>query len=268
MIWNDVFCNTFRALREKIEPEVKKKIDFTLPSMPMVNVCRADDFDFFQPLIDSGDLTIDQMHHAAQRYHLGKSKSGHPIFWMIDDLGIVHDGHIGNSWVSQMLKSRYPDLAQYIRPQHCLFGLHLLCHTDYTDMKSPISAVYARTKKSVKSVESVCDLKTICVVESERSAVVLSEIFPESIWMAYSYTANLTVDLLEPLQGRTVTIYPRTDPFMNTYLFFLEYVNTVHQTYPCIHLTIDDTLEENTSSDQKSRCIDLLDFILDDPQNF
>ena len=123
-------------------------------------------------------------------------------------------------------------------------------------------------ESNISSISREATTKPISVVESERSAVILSELFPESIWMAYSYTANLTVDLLEPLQGRTVTIYPRTDPFMNTYLFFLEYVNTVHQTYPCIHLTIDDTLEENTSSDQKSRCIDLLDFILDDPQNF
>ena len=61
MTWDDVFCNTFKALRKKTTPEVKKKLDFMLPSMLMVNACRADDFDFFQPLLDSGDLTVDQI---------------------------------------------------------------------------------------------------------------------------------------------------------------------------------------------------------------
>ena len=95
MTWDDVFCNTFKALRKKTAPEVKKKLDFMLPSMPMVNACRADDFDFFQPLLDSGDLTVDQMHHAAQRYHLGKSKSGLPSMISIS-LSTVTSAHHGS----------------------------------------------------------------------------------------------------------------------------------------------------------------------------
>ena len=35
------------------------------------------------------------MAHAAERYRLGKSKKGKPIFWMIDERGIVRDGRIG-----------------------------------------------------------------------------------------------------------------------------------------------------------------------------
>lgn len=233
MTWNDVFCNTFKALSKKIEPEVKKKLDFMLPSMPMVNACRADDFDFFQPLIDSGDLTIDQMHHAVQSYHIGKSKSGFPIFWLIDDLGIVYDGHIGDSWVSTLLKSRAP-LLKYWPVNHCLFGLHLL----------------------------TCSMP-VSIVDSEQTAVILSELCPESLWMAYCDNSNLTVDLMASLQGHVVTIYPRTDPTMSNYLFFHDYANYVRQTYPSICLTVDATLEENASPDQKSRCIDLLDFILD-----
>jgi len=226
---------TFKAIRNRIDKDIKKQVDFTLPSMPMVEACRANDFDFFHPLIESGDLTVDQMHHAAARYHLGKSKSGRPIFWMIDEMQEVLDGHIGNTWVSQTLKSREP-MLQYWQVKHCLFGLHLI---------------------------SQCASMPVNIVESEASAVVLCELLPEFLWMAYCDNSNLTVDLLEPLQGYSVTIYPRTDPSMSNYLFFLEYANTVRQTYPSIHLTIDDTLEENASSEQKSRCIDLLDFILD-----
>lgn len=226
---------TFKAIRSRIGKDFRHQTDFTLPSMPMVEACRSNDLDFFHPLIDSGDLTVDQMRHAAARYHLGKSKGGKPIYWMIDDMQEVLDGHIGDSWVSEFLKAREPVL-QYWQVKHCLFGLHLI---------------------------SPCATMPVGIVESEASAVVLSELLPEILWMSYCDNSNLTVDLLEPLQGHVVTIYPRTDPTMSNFLFFLEYANTVRQIYPDIHLTVDDTLEENASSVQKSQCIDLLDFILD-----
>ena len=119
MKWNDVFFNTFRAIREKTTAKVRKETDFILPSMPMVDACRADDFDFFRPLIDSGDLTAGQMLHAAQRYLLGKSRSGIPIFWMIDDMLQPQDGHIGSTWISSLLKKREP-LLEHWTATHCL----------------------------------------------------------------------------------------------------------------------------------------------------
>jgi len=245
MKWSEAFCNTFKALRQTIEPEVRKKIDMMLPSMPMVDACRADEFDFFKPLLESGDLTVDQMQHTAQRYHLGKSRSGRCIYWMIDDMYQVLDGHIGNSWVSTSLKAREP-LLEYWHVTRCLFGLHLLCHTETTD-----------------STEISVTNKPICVVESEQSAVILSELLPESVWMAYASLTNLTPDLLAPLQGRTVTIYPRTDPTQSTYLFFLDYADIVRHHYPTIQLHVEDILENEATDDQKQRCIDLLDFIME-----
>jgi hypothetical protein len=203
------------------------------PPTPLIQV--AYDSDFCQDTVARGVLTADQMYHAADHYRLGKSRSGKTIYWMIDELGIVRDGHLGNSWVSQLLKAREP-LLQYWQVRHCLFGLHLV---------------------------SQCASMPVNIVESEQTAVILSELCPESLWMSYCDNSNLTVDLLEPLQDHIVTIYPRTDPTMSNDLFFRDYANAVRQTYPSIHLTIDDTLEKNASPAQKSRCIDLLDFILD-----
>lgn len=234
------------------------------PLTPLIQV--AYDSDFCQDTVTRGVLTADQMHHAADRYRLGKSRSGKTIYWMIDELGIVRDGHIGNSWVSQLLKSREPHFLHFWHPTPCLFGLHLLCPTDPTD-HTDYYKTHTETQSfteggNEKSVGSVCD-KTICVVESEASAVILSELLPKSLWLAYCDISSLTVDLLEPLQNHIVTIYPRTDPTMSNDLFFRDYANAVRQTYPSVHLTIDDTLEKNASPAQKSRCIDLLDFILE-----
>ena len=227
-------------------------MDFVVPSMKMISACRADDFDFFQPFIAGGKLTVEQMHHAAQRYHLGKTKSGQPMYWMIDDMLQPLDAHIGQDlWISQLLKKR-ERLLQYWRVHHCLFGLHLL-NTDHSD---------STDKDSLDSSNSCSEEKTICVVESEQAAVVLSELFPDSIWMAYCTVPHLNIDLFAPLEGRTVTIYPCTDPCMSNILFFENLCDSVRKRYD-ITLSIDYTLEDHTTDSQKSRHIDLLDFLLE-----
>ena len=230
MKWNEVFSNTFKALRPQAS-DIRHQVDFIMPSMPMVEACRADDFDFFEPFIAAGKVTVEQMRHAAERYYLGKTKSGKDIFWMIDDMLQPLDGHTGATWISKLLKVREP-LLEYWHVQHCLFGLHLL---------------------GVVGGD-------VCVVESEASAVVLSELFPESIWMAYATTSHLVPDLFAPLEGRRVTIYPRTDPTMSTFLFFEDLVDQTLRLYD-LDLHVDSTLEDHATEDQKERCIDILDFI-------
>ena len=275
MKFQEVFCNSFKAIREQLHAEVKQQVDFMLPSMPMVNACRADEFDFFKPLLDSGDLTVDQMHHACDRYFLGKTKTDTPMFWMIDEMFQPHDAHIDDNWISYYLKQREPLLDSW-QVTHCLFGLHLLAHTDTTDstdIKCPaeIAEIKSHTDDTDGtdnkfSKSQILD-KPVCVVESEQSAVILSEILPESIWMAYATLSNLTPELFAPLQGRTVTIYPRTDPSMSTYLFFCDYAELVRRSYPTIDLSIDQTLEDKATDEQKQRCIDLLGFLMESPTN-
>ena len=248
MTLDELFSHTYKAIGREIGLDVKVvdgeicckpfdpkdpryNIDFISPSMPMVEACRADDFEFFQPFIDSGMLSAEQMHRAAERYYLGKTRSGKTMFWMIDDMMQPLDARIGDTWVSQLLKQREP-LLEYWPVKHCLFGEHLLIHQN-----------------------------NVSIVESEQSAVILSELFPECLWMAYSTTAHLVPELMAPLQGRNVTIYPRADPCMNTYVFFLEYAEIVRKHYD-ISLRIDSTLEQNATPEQKEQCIDILEFIL------
>ena len=261
MKWNDLFSHTFKALRPQTD-DIRHQVDFILPSMPMVEACQADDFDFFRPLIDSGDLTIDQMHRAARRYHLGKTKSGQPIFWMIDDMLQPLDAHIGDAWISRFLKQREPILDCW-QVQHCLFGLHLLVnHGDCPLCEQGALRPYYRGTVPCDSPGSSRAELPISIVESEMSAVILSEVLPESIWMAYATTSHLVPDLFAPLEGQTVTIYPRTDPTSSTSLFFEELADQTRRIYD-IDLSVDTTLEDKATDDQKERCIDILDFILE-----
>ena len=152
-----------------------------------------------------------------------------------DDSELCHDGRIGDSWVSTMLKARYPSAAPYICIEHCLFGLHQL--SLYEDM--PIG-----------------------IVESERSAVILSEAQPQLLWLAYIYPANLTVNQFEPLQGRKVTLYPRADRNQTYYWAALELADQVKRVYD-IDISVSSFLDDTTTPAQQSANIDLVDYLFE-----
>ena len=264
--------------------------DFILPSMRMVEACRADDFDFFQPFIDAGRLTAQQMHRAAARYHLGKTRSGKPLFWMISETLDPMDAHIASDdWLSSLLKARQP-LLQHWCPTHCLFGQHLLStlnspttlrstfgrfdtsknskpsarpegtlHT-WRTLNSELYTLNSKLSTTLNTELYTLNSKPVAIVESEASAAVLSELFPEVLWMAYATVEHLDVALFAPLQGRAVAIYPSTDPSASTYLFFLDLAEAVRQRYD-IHISVASILEDLATPPQKDRCIDLLGFL-------
>ena len=266
------------------------------PRPTLFEECRSDDSDLCHELTDRYGFTPEEMHRAAERYHLGRSKSGKTIYWMIDELGIVRDGHLANSWVSQMLKSRCPSFLQDWYPHHCLFGQHLLtqCGSREKTQAGPLmvpaylseratggavksshigedldgvdasfsSFLCAEEKDRMgfKGVSPLERLMPVGIVESERSAVILSEARPELLWMAYSYPLNLTVDLFEPLQGHTITLFPRTDPNQDNYYAALEFADQVHRRYH-LDFRVSSLLEDNATPAQKSAEIDLADFL-------
>ena len=90
----------------------------------------------------------------------------------------------------------------------------------------------------------------------------LSELFPETIWLSYATTAHLTPDLFAPLEGHTVTLYPRTDPTLSNYLYFEELADQTRRQYD-LDITVDTTLEDHATASQKDRCIDILEFLQD-----
>ena len=215
------------------DPSAVSEAAFLIPTKRLVDRCRCDELDFFRPYIEGGLLTTEQMHRACNRYMLGKSLKGQPIFWMIDEMGTVHDGHIGNSWVSEILRRRYPELSEYWQTEHCLFGLHLT-----PGMEKPIA-----------------------IVEKESTAVLLSELYPECHWLATVYPVNFTIDQLKPLCGNTVTLFPSTDTTMTSYLAWHDMAEQARDTYR-LDISCSDFLERNATPEQKERKIDLADYLI------
>ena len=223
---SEITCLTFKAFEKE--------------RRPMVVV--EEDSDFCQEVVGKGWLTREQMAHAAERYRLGKSKSGRCIFWMIDEMGIVRDGHIGDSWASLMLKAREPKLLSRWHASHCLYGLHLLTQ-EGQDMENG-------------------DMMPVAIVEKESSAVILSEVFPECIWLATVYPMNFNVHSFEALQGHNVTLYPTTDETMDNYFGWLELADQARRAYG-MKVTVQDVLEQYATAEQKATGGDLLNYIFE-----
>lgn len=240
---------SFENLRKRIKPT--KVNYYSLPSPLMVDACRSDDSDFCHETVASGILTESQMRQAAERYRLGKSRSGKCIFWMIDEREGILDGRIDSPtmtfddahpiWISLMLKAREPDLLSFWQAPRCLFGLHLLSE-----------------RGSGKSV---------AIVESERSAVILSELFPQFVWLAYVNALCFTIDMLKPLKGRKVVLYPPTDSTGSTYLFWYDIADRARK---CYHLDISVSylLEDKATPQQKESRIDLVGLLFDNASEF
>lgn len=200
---------------------------------------------FCQSLVSQDYLTTPQMHHAADRYRLGASKEGRVIFWEIDEQQRVHTGKLMHyqpdchrdkthnpTWVHAILKDQLPEGFNL---QHCLFGLHLLS-----------------------------DNKAVCIVESEKTAVILSELFPDFIWLSCGGLQMFKPELLAPLVNHKVVIFPDTDETGEAFKAWSDKAKQATKLYPFQYpLRISSILELHATPEQKARKIDLVDFLFE-----
>ena len=172
----------------------------------------------------------EQVAEVLARYRTGSSRDGRIIYWQIDEHGQVRagkvmaydlDGHRmkdgkGNvCWVHSMKIDgiRFDEL---VVPQ-CLFGLsllnteHTVLTTDYTD-----GTDYKPDGNSTPQGKNPCNPRNpwsekIGVVESEKTAIIMSLIKPDTVWLATGGKANFKEQMLWPLLGHEVAVYPDAD---------------------------------------------------------
>ncbi|MFL0354784.1 DUF6371 domain-containing protein [Xanthomarina sp. GH4-25] len=127
------------------------------------------------------------------KYRIGTSNhwKGATLFLQIDENADVHAGKVmlydkktGKrvkkpfnciTWLHRVLQ-----IKDFVL-QQCLFGMHLL-----TD----------------------CEIKAIGIVESEKTAIIMSIFRRDIIWMATGSKANFKAKLLKPLKGRKIIAFP------------------------------------------------------------
>ena len=260
------------------------------PSAYLWQNCLSINNQFCEAVTGAGYLTWEQMVNAACRYCVGASKHGGVIFWQIDHEGRVHDGKVmyylpdchrnkskaaHPTWVSSLLVRREKVASRQNTTSHCFFGQHLLGHTDDTDL------IISNTDIT-DSHESYCALgnhklqnskfklqrnkPVVCVVEAEKSAFILSELYPDNIWLAAGGLGEVQPDKFRALRGRKVILFPDTDPDGIAFQRWTEAANQVMQASfweESPPIRVSSILEEHATEEQKERKIDLVDYLFE-----
>ncbi len=136
---------------------------------------------------------VKQVGKALEVYHIGTSKkwNGACVFWQIDNQNKIRTGKImlydksnGKrikepynhvNWSHKVLKIEDFNLKQ------CLFGLHRII----VELNKPIA-----------------------IVESEKTAIIMSLVSPDFVWMATGSKANLKEEFMKPLRNRKIILHP------------------------------------------------------------
>ncbi len=146
-------------------------------------------------------FTTDEVFTAKKNYFITGTNhkwNNATIFWQIDNKEKVHAGKImlydvttGKrikapynhiNWVHKAINEKDFTINQ------CLFGLHNI-NEDYS--------------------------KTIAIVESEKTAIIMSIISPDFYWLASGSKGNFKYELLEPLKNRNVIAFPDKGEYLN-----------------------------------------------------
>ena len=239
---------------------------------------------FCRAVVQSGLLTRRQMVHAALRYRLGRSKDDAVIYWQIDQTGQVHDGKLmwygpdchrlkdrNASWVMYLLKQHYGIPQDAFMPTHCFFGTHLLSRTPTKGSGIPFENVLARRTSSCgmfseRNTTALSPDRTVAIVEAEKSAVILSELYPQYIWLAAGGLGEVQTDKFLPLRNYKVILFPDTDPDGRAFTRWYDAAQTVMRSFfwPKNNpIRVSPILERHATADQKRRKIDLIDYIVE-----
>lgn len=188
---NQVVTQTAKCITTKVKPSYHKK------HLIKRLGCNYNNNHFVSYLLKHfAPIDVKQ---AIKKYFIGTTNhwAGATVFWQIDQYMkikagkiMLYDCNTGKRvkqpfnhifWMHKKLK-----LNQFVL-QQCLFGLHNLC--DYNTSN------------------------TLCVVESEKTAILMSIIIPSNLWLATGSKSGFKEELLKPIKNYNIIAYPDKSEF-------------------------------------------------------
>lgn len=167
------------------------------------------------------------------------------IFWQINDQNMICGGKIicynnngkrtnNINWVHAILRAKNSEFQFNL--QQCLFGLHLIQNDK---------------------------LSTIAIVESEKTACIMSVIFPQFIWMACGAKNEFKMQKLLPVKQRKIIAYPDCEIQKNGSTTYDEWKQKAEIFNKAgFNITVSNLLEVQATIEQKIKGIDLADFFM------
>lgn len=170
------------------------------------------------------------------------------IFWQVDNELKIRSGkvmlyncltgrrvkaksYLPFNWVHKLEKIDKFNLSQ------CLFGLHLI--NEFPD-------------------------KTIAIVESEKTAIIMSEIYSDYLWMACGSLGGIKKSLLEPIFDRRIILFPdlskKNKKGLTAYDIWKEKAELLKS--KGFKIEISTILEKNGSEIEKEEGCDIADYFI------
>ena len=195
-------------------------------------------------------LTTEQISSIGDKYAIGATKNKEIFFWQIDINGKVRTGKIMQynpetgkrikhesgaiDWIHNKLK-KSGTLPEDYNLQQCFFGEHLL---------------------------SIYPDATVCIVESEKSALISSTLLPDEIWLASGGLSNLSIEKCKVLKNRTVILYPD----LNGYDKWLDKAIQIENQCDC-NISVSTLLEDISTPEAKAKGLDIADYMIEELKN-
>jgi hypothetical protein len=191
-------------------------------------------------------LTDEQIQAIGENYALGATKTSEVIFWQIDIQGKVRTGKIMQynpdtgrrlkhesgaiDWVHNKLK-KIGTLPEDFNLKQCFFGEHLL-------------KLYPE--------------KTVAIVESEKSALIASAVFPDLVWLSAGNIHGLSIEKCEVLRSRNTILFPD----LNAFDKWSEKAIHIKKVYNC-NITVSSLLEDIATPEAKANGLDIADYLIE-----
>lgn len=242
---NPTFSPPFWGGREGLSPSPLERVRERSGEVPFSYVERSASYqsNFVRFLCEF--LTTEQIRSIGDKYAIGATKNKEIIYWQIDTKGKVRTGKIMQydpltgkrmkhesgaiDWVHNKLK-KSGTLPEDYNLQQCFFGEHLLgLHPE----------------------------AIVCIVESEKSALISAAIFPEQVWLATGGIGNLSIEKCQVLRGRNIILYPD----LNAYYKWAEKAKEIQKHCNCT-ISISNLLENIATPEAKENGLDVADFII------
>lgn len=199
---------------------------------------------FFHFLRNECHVSEYDLERLQCRYLIGSTRNGSIIYWQLDFNGNVRTGKIMQydaktghrikednavNWIHYKLKKMGRVDDGFMLSQ-CLFGEHQLHSDDINNV--------------------------VAIVESEKSALLGTLVYPEYTWLATGGKGNLTPYKTSALVNRTVILFPDVDAYD-------DWKERARHLFLPKRVIVSDLLQRVATNEEREKKIDIGDWLID-----